>query len=113
MIGFHIKHEGDPLRQGINWCWDKASKPILALKLWRFIWYWRRRSDWIMKASRGVDGNPINFPRHIFGFDIIPHSYGSGSMSINFDERTLTIGKRTVTYDLLDLLLAKAEQGEL
>jgi len=60
--------EGIASRQGINWTNDKASSPMIVIKVWRLMIFFRRRSKWIWEANK----HKKDFPRTILEFEFLP-----------------------------------------
>jgi hypothetical protein len=106
MLGFHKHTEGERNKQGVNWTWDKSSKPMILIKLGWLQWFFRRRSDWIVAGNPGCN-------RYFFEFYFTPRYHGANSIRLDFDNRTLIVNdKRVGLEELSDVVDATIAQRE-
>ena len=55
-------------RQGINWTNDKANSPMIVIKVWRLMIFFRRRSKWVWEGNK----HKKDFPRTTLKFVFLP-----------------------------------------
>jgi hypothetical protein len=101
MIGFNYYPEGAVLRQGINYRWDSSCHPIIAIKLWIFVFYFRIRPKALAKACHNK--------RFIFGFAWKGCTAGWGFPDYDFDTRMIRIAGHNISWEVLVDILNQHE----
>jgi hypothetical protein len=91
----HQWPEGAAAKPGINYRRNWASDSSVLIKVWRFYFYFRRRSPMITTK-----------PRHIFGFDF----RNIRETAFDFDTQTFSVGAKRVSWEILRDILEVTEE---
>lgn len=91
--------EGTTAVNGLNWGWDRASQPRIALRLWRLMIYFRRRSNWIMEGNKEAHNTPKM--KRIYWDVSWQHYFLMGGLEYDFMTKRLVFNNRAISFQML------------